>query len=564
MEWSYDLLTPDEQWLFRRLAVFVGGCRLSAAEAICNVPSDVTISVLDGLASLLDNSLLHQVEQAGEEPRFVMLETMREYDLECLEASGETVRSRDAHAGYYLALAEEAEPQLVGAEQGQWLHRLEQEHENLRAALGWSMQRKEAVTALRLAGALSRFWFIQGHFQEGRTWLEQALAFPAREKELASARRLRALALNGASVLAHYMGDDEAASRHGEESLALFRSLGDQQGTAAALGSLALVTRSRGNVSQTRLLYEESIAILRELNDQWQLAETLFALARLTAAQGEQQDYRAAQSLCEECLLLFHTLGDRRMVARVLMVQGQLAFEQRDYATARRLIQEGMPVLQALKDRRYSAGSLLISWDSRRCPGGTSHRGSSSAEKRCSVTRDGRHTRDGLQGVVHITTFLLQLAAGVAMQGQALLAARVLGALADHDETSGVPPFPFRRASYEYTVAMTRAQLGEEPFVVAWQEGREMTLEEALVMPEPAPPLHRPATGPLQPPAPTTAPDELTAREVGGAPPASTGAFQCPDGRVPGYQSPDHPRPHPADLQQAWPHLARHGDALRH
>ena len=385
IQWSYDLLTPDEQRLFRRLAVFVGGCRLSAAEAVCTVPGDVTISVLDGLASLLDNSLLHQVEQAGEEPRFVMLETIREYGLECLEASGETVRSRDAHAGYYLALAEEADPQLVSTGQGQWLHLLEQEHENLRAALGWSTQQKESVIALRLAAALSRFWYIQGHFREGRMWLEQALAIPAGEKVPASVRRLRAKALNGASVLAHYMGDDEAASRHCEESLALFRALGDRQGTAAALGSLALVTRSRGNVSQTRLLYEESLAILRELDDQWQLAETLFALARLLAtAQGNQQDFRAAQSLCEECRLLFHTLGDRRMVARVLIVQGQLAFEQRDYAAARRLIQEGLAHRPGAERPTLQCGGSSDFWGQSTRPRGTSHRGSSSAEKRCS------------------------------------------------------------------------------------------------------------------------------------------------------------------------------------
>jgi len=511
IQWSYDLLTPDEQRLFRRLAVFAGGCRLSAAEAVCTVPGDVTISVLDGLASLLDNSLLHQVEQAGEEPRFVMLETIREYGLECLEASGETVRSRGAHAGYYLALAEKAEPQLVGAEQGQWLHRLEQEHENLRAALGWSMQRKEAVTALRLAAALSRFWYIQGHFREGRMWLEQAPAIPAGEKVPTSVHRLRAKALNGASVQAHYMGDDEAASRHCEESLALFRALGDRQGTAAALGSLALVTRSRGNVSQTRLLYEESLAILRELDDQWQLAETLFALARLAAAQRDRQDSRAAQSLCEESRKLFHTLGDRRMVARVLIVQGQLAFEQRDYAAARRLIQEGLPIVQALKDRRYSAGGLLIL--------GTVDAAQGNVAQGLLLCREALLQTREMGDKGFITAFLLQLATDVAIQGQAVLSARILGALAVLMETLGVPPFPFRRASYEYTVATTRAQLGQEPFAVAWQEGREMTLEEALVMPEPAA-LHQPVTDSLQPlpsrrpPAPTTPPDELTAREV--------------------------------------------------
>jgi predicted ATPase/DNA-binding CsgD family transcriptional regulator len=514
LQWSYDLLAPDEQRLFRRLAVFAGGFRLSAAEEICAAPGDVTMSVLDGLASLLDNSLLQQVEQAGEEPRFVMLETIREYGLECLEASEETVRIRDAHADSYLVLAEEAVAQLGGAGQEQWLHRLEQEHENVRAALGWSIQRKESGRALRLAGALSRFWLIQGHFREGRTWLEQALALPAGENESASVRHLRAKALNGASILSHYLGEDEAADRYGEESLALFRALEDRLGTATALGSLALVTRSRGDVSQTRLLYEESLSILRELDDQWQLAETLFALARLLAtAPGDQQDSRTAQSLCEECLLLFDSLGDRRMVARVLMVQGQLAFEQRDYATARRLIQEGLPILQALKDRRYTVGSLLILGTIEAAQGNIAQGLLLCNEALLQLREMGDIREMGYKGF--IMACLLQLATGIAVQGQAVLAARILGALAALG-TLDAPPFPFSRASYEYTVAMTRAQVGEEPFAVAWHEGRAMTLDEALVLPEPAP-QHQPATGPLVPlqtPAPTTLPDELTAREV--------------------------------------------------
>jgi predicted ATPase len=459
MEWSYDLLTPDEQRLFRRLAVFAGGCQLSAAEAVCTVPGDVTMSVLDGLASLLDNSLLHQVEQAGDESHFVMLETIREYGLECLEASGEAVRIRDAHARYYLALAEEAEPHLVGAEQGQWLQRLEQEHENTRAALAWSMQRNDSVTALRLAGALSRFWLIQGHFREGQMWLEQALALPAGEQEQASIGRLRAKALSGASILSHYMGDDEAAGRYSEESLALFRALGDRQGTAAALSNLALVTRSR-DLSQARLLYEESLAILRELDDRWQLAETLFVLAHLLAY---QQDYTAAQSLYEESRMLFSTLGDRRMVARVLIAQGYCAFDQGDYATARRLIQEGIPILQVLKDRRYSASSLLAL--------GTIEAAQGNVAQGLLLCREAvLQTREmGDKG--YITRCLLQLAAAIAMQGQAVLAAHILGALAVLMDRLGVPAFPFSRASYEYTLAIIRAQVGEEPFAAAWHEG---------------------------------------------------------------------------------------------
>jgi predicted ATPase len=178
IKWSYDLLTPDEQRLFRRLSVFMGVCTLGAVEAVCGEADAVA---LDGIASLVDNSLLQQTEQAGEEPRFVMLETIREYGRECLEASGEREEIRRAHASYYLRLAEEAEPQLASAEREQWVHRLEKEHDNLRAVLSWSIERKEAATAVRLGGALWRFWLLQGHLSEGRKFLEKALAMAGKE-----------------------------------------------------------------------------------------------------------------------------------------------------------------------------------------------------------------------------------------------------------------------------------------------------------------------------------------------------------------------------------------------
>jgi len=168
IKWSYDLLSADEQLLFRRLSVFVGGCTLKPVEAVCNKVDHVGFNVLDGVAALLDNSLLQQTEQAGDEPRFVMLETIREYGRECLEASGEEEEIRRAHANYYMAFAEEAEPKLCSAERENWVHRLEREHDNIWAALSWSVERKEAATALRLGGALWRFWLLQGHLSEGR------------------------------------------------------------------------------------------------------------------------------------------------------------------------------------------------------------------------------------------------------------------------------------------------------------------------------------------------------------------------------------------------------------
>ncbi len=500
LQWSYDLLTPDEQRLFRRLSVFAGGCQLAAAEAVCTVAGDVRMNVLDGLASLLDNSLLSQVEHAGEEPRFVMLETIREYGLACLDVSGETASITAAHVGYYLALAEAAEPHLLSAEQGRWLKRLEQDHENLRAALIWSLERKDRLSALRLAAALWRFWWMRGYLSEGHRWLEQALAAPAVERDAPLARAVRAKALGGAGVLAHYQGDDQRASRYCEESLSVFRALGDRRGIASALSGLALIARSKHAFGQARLLYEESLALLRDRDDQWQLADTLFSLARLC---GFQQDYRAAHAFCEEGLALFRTLGDQRNVALTLLAQGYLAFLQEDYATAHQLVQEGLPILRALGDRGGIGRSLYGLAEVALARGNVAQAQHLYTEALAQLREvgDQRWIAEGLQG----------LATAVASQGHVVWAARLLGAAAAHYKTLGASPYPVFRAAYEYTVATTRATLGEDQFAAAWQEGQTMPLEAVLTAPAPATLLSQHPADELLPPSP---PHDLTAREV--------------------------------------------------
>ncbi|HSH78927.1 MAG TPA: adenylate/guanylate cyclase domain-containing protein, partial [Herpetosiphonaceae bacterium] len=175
--WSYDLLEQDEQTLFRRLAVFVGGFGLDAVEAVCNVPGDLDVDVLDAVESLVGKSLLREAA-AADEPRLGMLETIREYALERLDQGGEADETRRRHAAYFLQVAEEAEPQLAGRQQIAWLNRLELEHDNLRAALRWAIDCGDAATALRLVGSLSRFWHDRGYAGEGRQWLAQALALP--------------------------------------------------------------------------------------------------------------------------------------------------------------------------------------------------------------------------------------------------------------------------------------------------------------------------------------------------------------------------------------------------
>lgn len=231
IDWSHDGLDEEERRLFRRLSVFVGGFTLHAAEAVCNATEDPPGDTLDRLTSLIDKSLLRQTAHVDGEPRFTMLETIREYALERLAAGEEADEIQNVHAAYYLALAEEAEPELNGAEQRAWLERLEAEHANLRAALQRSLEREDRETALRLGGALWRFWLSQGHLNEGRRWLEEALAGGG-----GASASTRARALNGAGTLAHYQGDYGRAAELCGESLQLSRRLEDKRHIASALG----------------------------------------------------------------------------------------------------------------------------------------------------------------------------------------------------------------------------------------------------------------------------------------------------------------------------------------
>jgi predicted ATPase len=262
LAWSYDLLDAEEQRLFRRLSVFAGGCTLEVVEGLYTALGELPAAVLDGVASLIDKSLLRQVEQEGEEPRLLMLATIREYGLEVLASSGEMESTRQAHAHYYLALAEQAELELGGPQQAVWLDRLEREHDNLRGALQWSLEQGETQhsmeMAMRLGGALRLFWWGRGHWSEGRSFLERALA--ASEGIEAP---VRAKALFAAGNLAFIQSDYERAEPLCQESLVLYRELEDQPGIAFALSLLGSVAWTQGNMVAARNLTEEALEIAR-------------------------------------------------------------------------------------------------------------------------------------------------------------------------------------------------------------------------------------------------------------------------------------------------------------
>ena len=303
--WSYDLLNLPEQQLFRRLSVFVGGCRLEGIEVVCAALDGEADHVLEGVASLLDKNLLHQREQEGAEPHLRMLETIREYGLERLRESGEALASQRAHALYYLALVEEAERHLKGAQQVLWGKRLEQELGNLRTAMTWLIESQEGELALRLGGALSLFWYRRGYWSEGWHWLEAALELPQAQGRTAS----RAEALRGAADFATYCGGKSRAYALLEASVTIYRELGDRRGLATSLGDFGYL---QNEAEAACSLLEESLTLAREVGDPWILAN---ALVHLGVFMEEQGDLKQARLYLEESVMLYRALKDQHALS---------------------------------------------------------------------------------------------------------------------------------------------------------------------------------------------------------------------------------------------------------
>lgn len=350
LDWSYDLLEPAEQQLFRRLGVFVDGCTLDGAQGVgCRVTG---VGTLDVVAALLDKSLLSRDERTQGEPRYRTLETIREYALERLTESGEVQETKRRHAAYCLALAEAALPELTGPRQADRLDELEREHGNLRAALAWSLvDEGSAETGLRLCSALWRFWSMRGHLSEGREWLARVLVLPLSAPQA----RARAVALFGAGRLAYLQGDTAAATAAFEERLAIGLNLNDQWLVPGALIQLGHIASSQGSGAIARSYYEKSLTIGRGTGDKRTVAISLNGLGRIVRDQGDEP---AACSLLLESLALAEELGDRSLIALSLQSLGELASDRHDLAEARRRYEEALTICRDLHDRWRIASVL--------------------------------------------------------------------------------------------------------------------------------------------------------------------------------------------------------------
>jgi tetratricopeptide (TPR) repeat protein len=515
--------------------VFSRGWTLDAAEAVC----DGDLDVIDGLGSLLDKNLV-RLEGPEEEPRFAMLETIREYALEKLRQSGAEDALRDRHRGWAVAFAERAEPELRGPDQESWLERLHPELDNFRSAFAWSIARGEPELALRLGSALLEFWMVRADWNEGSTWLERARALPG---EVDPAVRMKAL--RAAGELADALSDYPAATKHFEESLAVGRALGDRRGIAEALLGLASEAERVGKYADARPLLEESVTILNELGDEPSLARSLGGLAWLEndyrkarklwsdtlaiqrrlanresvgwtliqvghSAQGEG-DYTAARAAYGECLSVARGLGYERMTARALTQLGDVALLEGDAALARALFEESLPIWREIGHRSGLIDSLRGLGDSARLEGEFDTADSFLEESRSICREIGARPREartiqslgllaGAKGdfvraeslfaealacsremddVAGAAEALRGLGEAAEAQGRLEPAVRALAASEALREQVGAALAPGERASYERAVAAARTGLGDEAFHELWSE-RELIDERRV------------------------------------------------------------------------------------
>ncbi|NOK83936.1 MAG: hypothetical protein GFH27_549309n63 [Chloroflexi bacterium AL-W] len=476
--WSYGLLKPAEQILFIRLAVFVGGCTLTAIETICSgqdtdkhSPTDTSkiaslwIPVLDGLAALLDSNLITRSIEADDEPRFGMLVPIYSYARNKLLATPEIAILQERHAGYYLAFAEQAAAELTGPQQQQWLDWLEHEHDNLRAALQWFIEQEDAESALRLGTALWRFWEVRGHWSEGVHWLEQALS---REQQIPI--ELRASTLHVLGRLLAYLSEFQRAYTYLETSLQLWRDLGDQGNIALLLNSLGLAVNKQGQLDQATVYFEESYKLYQLAGDTLGAARAQSNLGVIAAEIG---DCTRARSLYQDSLANYRKLGDTAGVSVMLGNLGIVMWLEGDYEEARRLTLESLKLARQLNYMPVLVNNLV--YLVKIC---LSQHDLTNAQvyllESLPLTRDPARRRllaDTIEG-----------AAGLAGKcGQYEQAARLWGATSTLRETISSFWPPSERPFYEQLIAEAASQIDPSTWEAAWLAGQQLSWEQAFV-----------------------------------------------------------------------------------
>jgi predicted ATPase/DNA-binding CsgD family transcriptional regulator len=492
VDWSYNLLSAQEEALFRRLSVFAGSFSLEAAEAICAGEPGEAYDVLDVLSSLIDKSLVLMEQRSGE-ARYRLLETIRQYGQDKLQEFAEAAKVRRNHRDWYARLAEQAESETLEARQKSVFDRLEAEHDNLRVALGWSLEQQEAETAAQIGAGIFRFWLLRGYMSEGRSFLERALS------GFSEKNAVRAKALNVAAILASLQDDYKTARTLVEESLELSRELAERKQTGYALYILGRLARIEGNYAGAVTYFEESLSLFCELGQKHDIALVLSGLGLTVLYLGE--DERAA-ALCEESLAISRELGDPRGIASWLTNLGMIMRARGDDKRAQELCEESLAIRKALGYKGGCAHTLTVLGRIALDQG--AYERATACYKESLTLRQETGEKEG------IATALEGLAAVTGMQGQPVRAARLYGSAESLRTLLGAPLTPIDRPYYQQTVAAIRAQLDEPTFLKAWTEGQAMTLEEAIA--EAVQVKAREHIPPTTPPAPVETPSTSPSR----------------------------------------------------
>lgn len=451
---SWQLLTEDERRVLRHLSVFRGGFRREAARQVADAS-------LTHLAALIDKSLL-RTSTTGQ---YDLHELVRQYADMQLHAAHEERDAHDRHLRYFMALAEQAEPQLTGPDQETWLGQLEQARDNLRAGLQWAIDRGEAEAALRLSGALWRFWDMHGHFTEGRRWLEQALALP--DHNVPPAVRLKAI--NGAGTLARRQSDLAPAKAWFEAGLALSRESGEQFWTAVLLNALGLLVRRQGDLARATALFEESLELSRAIGNQ---RGVLAALGNLGSVERALGHLARAAALQEECLAVSRQLGDKRGIADDLNNLAVVLDAQGNFERATALQQEGLELYRALGDQ-YGIALVLYNLGARACHGGAH-------EQARAYLAESLRIYQALGEAAGCVDCLEQIAASAAAQGHGAHAAQLIGAAEHLRAMLDAARTPAMQTDVDAAVATTKNCLDADVLADAWAQGRIMTLEQAI------------------------------------------------------------------------------------
>ena len=424
-DWSYQLLDSTEQTLFRGLSVFAGGCTLEAVEAVCNVIGDLKVSALDIVTALIDKSLLRQYTNKDDEPRFIMLETIREYAWKQLVASSEIEMLRQRHADYYLTFIESADlpKQRMYPQDQQLLDTVDAEHDNLRALLTWAFEKGRVEVIARVAGQLWPYWCDTGHVEEGVLWAERALV-----KKADLTISVRAETLLGAGNLVWLQGNYGVAEIYLTEAVELFQKLGNREYTAYTLTRLASIADDQREFERSETLYATALALFQEVGNAFGIAGILNNLGFLAY---EQDDDARAESLFRESLALMGQTYHKYLWGFPLAMLGYIALKQNDYMQASRLFHESIK-LTPIKNRFRIVATLI------------GLAGAAIGQK---------HPEHGI---------------------------RLCAAAAALQETTGTPLPPFQRFYYDRSLAAARSQLNESAFVTAWDTGSALTPEQVM------------------------------------------------------------------------------------